>query len=46
MASGEYPRWLADVQARAARAGISVDIRPDDGIIKLASRIPGPAPQS
>jgi len=45
-ASGEYPRWLADVQARAAWAGVSVDIRPDDGIVKLGSRIPGPAPQS
>ena len=43
--AGEDSRWLADVQARAAWAGIRVDICPEYGIIRLGSRIPGGAPQ-
>jgi hypothetical protein len=43
--AGEDSRWLADVQARAARAGIRVDIWPESGIIRLGSLIPGGAPQ-
>ncbi len=41
LAAGEGPRWLADVRARATRAGISVDGRPEDGIIKIGTRILG-----
>lgn len=39
LAAGEGPRWLADVRARATRAGISVDVRPEDGTIRLGTRI-------
>jgi hypothetical protein len=41
LAAGEGPRWLADVRARATGAGISVDVRPEDGTIRLGTRILG-----
>ncbi len=37
----EGPGWLADVRARATQAGISVDVRPEDGTIRLGTRILG-----
>ncbi len=37
--AGEASRWLADVQARAARAGIRVDAGPEGGSIKLGVRV-------
>jgi hypothetical protein len=42
LAAGEGPRWLADVRARATQTGISVDVRPEDGTIRLGTRIPAP----
>jgi len=40
--AAEASRWLADVQARAAQAGICVDIGQETGSIKLGAHV-GPA---
>jgi hypothetical protein len=37
--AGEASRWLADVQARAAQAGIRVDTGPETGSIRLGARV-------